>query len=622
MKIVSRIGLCLGLCLGALCSAHAADLRHVPLWDGETVNTLEHRFGGRVLVNNLNVRRVTFRKRSGAASYLVETNGTMPRNGFGFLQLGLAPNGAGGGHTPTRDLSGYAHFELALDNRTGEAFTLSVEIKDYRDSGDHSATYRINVANNTGWRTLRVPLNLNNSGWSRRGVPSNSISGFLDRTKNISLVVAADRGSSVSGRIFIDNVRLIEPGSFVNSNTASARTIASRLAKRQWDALYGSRNRENGLIPAQSGSAAHGGLNVTSAVIKLVPRAIDNGWISRGEGEAYLNLVADSFNRIMDDARFVPGRFFNWRTLASEVIAEESNVDAALLALALHRCKNRGDFSQSLRSKLDRLQNRMNFSAFRQRINNRDAWAIGYNTQTREMSRFGYNSFSGETWVISLAAHLSDNNRTDITELYHSANLRTRTYRGTSNLRHVTSSLDQFRAPFLHWLFSLYVDVSDRGVDTYPNASLAVNPYDNAVRYQRDVHRHFENINRRNFLQPDAGANTYGNAYEQYSAYNDFGNPRLFMPWSASFSMMGDSAVGRRAIRFYLDKGLHGPFGLSDAVRWRTGAANPDRVTPDNDLWNVALSTMALVEFVHRDSRGLSNIPDVRDALNRVFRPR
>lgn len=599
--------------------AAADDLSRVPLWDAETRETFTNRFGGKPLAYNLDLTRVDSNVHQGKSSYLAETRGLIPKGGFGFIQADLFPTRSTGNMVAGRDLRGYESLEFWLDNHTGDAFTLSIELKDYRDQTEHSAVFNVPVASTKGWSKISVPLDLETPGWRLRGLVRGKSAGFISRLKSIGLVVKATRNSGVEGEIFFDDMALIERGGEIDVATAPARVIVERLAKRQWSALWGSRNRENGLIPSHSTSSDHGALNVTAAVVKMLPRAVDNGWVGQQEAFDYMQQVVASFHTVMDDAKYAPGRYLNWTTLRSEVVAEETNIDAAFLALGLHQFKNRSDVPSDLRRDIHRLQNRFNLAAFEGEYLGQTAWAIAYHTDDEEMSQYAYNGYSGETWVLSLAAHLADNHHVDIGRNYHSGILRVRERLTDSGEAPVVATLAPFRAAFLQWLFPLFADVSERGSDNYPEPSLAVNPRANADAFQREVHAYYDRIGRGMLLQPDAGADTTGLIYNQFSAYDPHGQESLFMPWSAAFSLLGDPQVGEAAIRHHLLSDLEGPFGLSDSAQWATGADAPEYVTAFHDLWNVSLSTMALFEFLYNDAAAFADLPEVREALDQVF---
>ena len=60
--------------------------------------------------------------------------------------------------------------------------------------------------------------------------------------------------------------------------------------------------------------------------------------------------------------------------------------------------------------------------------------------------------------------------------------------------------------PFAQALINLFVDTSDRGVDSYPDRTLARNPWVNFVKYEDEVADKLVELGRENLFQPDAGS--------------------------------------------------------------------------------------------------------------------
>jgi Dockerin type I domain len=171
---------------------------------------------------------------------------------------------------------------------------------------------------------------------------------------------------------------------------------------------------------------------------------------------------------------------------------------------------------------------------------------------------------------------------------------------------------------------NLFVDTSERGADNYSTRSLARNPWENFVRYETDAASKLTQLGRPTFMQPDAGAGA--GTYQPWNLYNNFGQPNLFQPWSVAEMLMSGAPGAEDALRFLLDNGLgtglDGPQGLADSAQWATGAANPTDVPSFADNWNIALSTMALLEYLegaNRQSLFFANLPEVQAALNSVF---
>ncbi len=191
-----------------------------------------------------------------------------------------------------------------------------------------------------------------------------------------------------------------------------------------------------------------------------------------------------------------------------------------------------------------------------------------------------------------------------------------------------------YRAPFVQALLNIFVDTSERGVDNYPTRTLARNPWQNFVRYEGEAAAKLEQLDRENLLQPDAGArraqseSSLRRSVQPWNLVqpNNFGQPNLFQPWSVALALLAGADGAEEALRFLLDNGLgtglDGPQGLADSAQWLTGAPGPTDVPSFADNWNMALSTMALMEFLDgpdRSSLFFANLPEVEAALDTVF---
>ncbi len=595
----------------------AIDISQVPLWDGETSSTpngpLINRFGGQPVHlggTQMQVQRTTATVHAGAGGYRIDTLNPIAAGGFGFFQTALAP--AAAGIQPGRDLRGFDQTSFWLKNDTGSNFTLKFEIKDYRDSGSHVAWRNIPIPSSGTWQQVQIPMNLASPGWNVVGSPD------MSRARLFGFVIDANQQQGVAGSLYLDDVQLREAGGALDSQSATLEQLAGRLAQRQFLGLWGSRNHTNGLIPIGSTTSQTGAMNSTAAVVKMLPGAVRQGWIPQSDADSYMQTLVSSLNTAMSSSTYVPPRYLNMQTL-SPAIAEESVIDAAFMALALHQYKTQPSIAPGLADQIDALQNRFNFAAFSDTQGPTQGWKLAYQTNTQSFTSGTYDGYSGEPWVISLAAELATQHHVDIERHYHSGVLRVHDYLVNAADAHLVHTFDSFRAPFLQWLLPLFVDVSDRGVDTYPVRSLASNPLANAVKYQREVQAYFAAQNRGLLLQPDAGDDGSGNFYQQFSAYQDFGRADLLMPWSAAVGLLGDAGTGTDALRHLLERGLQGPLGLSDSARWTTGAASPYALAAGNDLWNTSLSTMALMQLLDQDNSLFTQLPEVAGALDRVF---
>jgi len=598
----------------------AGELTVVPFWDGETATTpdgpLVNRYGG-ASPNQFrtSVSRTTSTVHSGTGGYRIDTVGSIPAGSFGFFQPALTGSTPSSAYGVGRDISRFEASDFWLKNDTGSPFTLKFEIKDYRDSGSHLAYRTYSVPSSSGWQQYSAPLDLADPDWTVVGSPD------LGRARYLAFVLEANQGQAINGSLYLDDMVFVEPGGPIDVQAAPLDVLAERIARRQWDGLWGSRNRTNGLIPAGSTTATVGALNATSAVLKMLPGAVGRGWVNQSDADAYVTQLVGAFNTIMDAAVYVPPRYFDSVTLAPVWAQEESSVDAAFMALALHQYKSLATTSAAMQTSIQDLVDRFNFAAFSDMQQPTTGWKLAYQYGSGQFTAGTYDGYSGEPWLISLAAQLAETNRIDIATHWNSAVFRQQESLVDADNAHLVHSFPEWRAPFLQWLLPLFVDVSQRGIDTYPDRTLASNPLRNAVRYQEEVDAYFASLGRALFLQPDAGSNGPGTAYNQYSAYDDHGEPELFMPWSVAFSLLGDPAAAEAALRNHLDRGLQGPLGLSDSVHWATGAADPNHVTARHDFWNTALSTMALLEYLFQDNAFFTALPEVAAALDQVFFP-
>lgn len=594
-------------------SGQTTDVKQVPLWDGETSATpdgdLINRFGGPVVHlgdTKTTVRHVTDVVHTGCGAYRADLAGTV--KDFAFFQLALSGFGPTKQYVMSRDLGRFDSLCFWLKNGTGVSFTLKLEIKDYRDTNDHVMVRRYSIPSHSSWMRLCAALPPG-SGWQVTGAPD------LQRAWLIGFVFEAQPKLPLQGAVHFDDVVLVEPGTALDAKTASLSALVQHLAHRQFDGLWGSRSRTHGLVPLNSAYADVAALNSTAAVVKLLPVACEHQWITPAQANEYLTVLLTTLNTLMDRSKYLPPRYADWVTLQPNFMQEESPIDAAFLALALYQYEFLPATPASLRTKIKQFLTRLDFRAF----GSTKGWRLAYRADPPGFTEGTYDGYSGEIWTISLAAHLMPAHQVDIKTYYHSGILRTPAYLTEASLAHVVHTDPRFRAPFLQWLFPLFVDLEDYGADSYPVKALATNPLRNAILYQKDMDHHLTALGRSLFLQPEAGDDGSGAHYEQYSCYNSSGAPDLFMPWSAAFTLRAEPDCAAASLRNSLSNGLHGPYGLSDSVHWQTGRAAPDQVTARNDFWNTALATMALVSFLDRDSRFLSDLPEVRSALREVF---
>jgi len=593
----------------------------VPLWNGETVdcrgteneNRLFNRFGGGTVASlNLPIRYTSAEKHSGTGAFLFQAN--IAPNHFGFAGPSLTGFGPTASYIDTRSLAGFEQLRFWIRNATGTGFRLVLELKDHRDSNFHRARLAMVMDSSTNWveKVASLPSSGAN-GWTIIGQPD------FTRTKLILFVV--ETIPAVVGPVYLDDLVLVEEGGPLDIETGPISDILHRLTKRQFFALWGSRDRSTGLLPINSQFADIVALNATAGLIQILPRAIAEGWVTEVDANFTISQIVESLHFALDEdvaigAGFLPPRYMNRLSLSAAFGPEESPVDAAFMFLALFKYKALPTISVQLRNQIESLLNRFNFNAF----SSPAGWKLAYDLTAGEFTAGAYDGYSGEIYLISLAAHLNRTHHVDITSHFHSGVNRVEVFLQDSNRAHLVHSSSDFRAPFLQWLFDIFVNTRGLGADTYPNPSFSSNPRSNALRYQRDVHAELFAHGRALFLQPDASDDGTCQFYQQFSAYNDFARPELFMPWSVAFSFFADAKFSEAALRNSLLQDLHGPLGLLDSARWVTGESKPNSFPSRIDFWNLVLSEMAFVEYLYADAQTFTNLPEVREALEKVFR--
>lgn len=511
----------------------------------------------------------------------------------------------------TRDLTRYERLEFHVRNATSAAMRGTIQIKDYRDALEHRALYQFELPATSAWGHVSVPLTITDAGWTLHGQPD------LSRVLTIDFMVEPQAALS-GGQTYWDDLVLVEPGGQVNIDTSPLPLLVERLARRQWDALWAARSRDHGLIPNHSYQSTDAGLNTTAAVLWMLPAATRRNWVTSKEAEGYVAQLAKTLDRLLDRAEHLPPRSMDWVTLKPS-IPEESSVDAAFLALALHQYKSQSTTSPMLREAIGRIQDRFNFAPFACPV----GWSMAYRyAPPKGFVALTYNGYTNEAKVVSLAAHLSKRHHVPIETCWNTDVHRVRAQLVGFNRAPVVHALSEFRAPFTQALLNLFVDVRERGLDQYPDNHLAANPWQNFVCYQQGVMARLAELGRPYLVQPDAGDDGSLTNYQQFSLYADFGQSDLFMPWSVAFALLAGADRADEALRFLLRHHLHGPLGLADSAQWETGAPQPRTVTARHDFWNTALSTIALLEWLDGDARlskSFAALPEVREALDRVF---
>ncbi len=597
-----------------------ADLSVVPFWNGDaTFPTPESRthnlLGGRTVTSN-NVTVIhetdTIRGGTGAMRSIV----LIAESGFGFFGAALAGVGPANGSTyiDTRDISQFESLNFQIKNETRAPFTLRVELKDYRDltggGNDHRASTSFEIDTEKHWRSLSVPLDLSNAVWEVTGSPD------LSRARQIVFVIEASDETPVGGSILVDEVNFVEPGGPVSLNSVTDQALLARLTERTFRGLWGSRDRSSGLVPAISTFADQLGLNTTAMLVRTLPGAVNRHWISQSDAESYVTNLVATLNNVMDDSQFLPPRTLDRITLEPTGLREESVVDAAFMFLGLTTFRAMPGVDPTLAGNVNSLLNRFDFRPFSSDQGWRFAFRYDAGARTGQLTQDTYDGYSGEVYVISLAAHLATTGHVDITTQFHSAD-RVLADLGNSNAQYLVHPSTDFRSPFLQWLFPIFVDVQNRGDTAHPDPALAINPHENAVRYQLDV---IDTLTNRGLaLQPDAADDGTGNRYITASAFENFGAPSITMPWSAGFVLAANPGVATDTMKSFLQQNLVGPFGPVDSALYDSPTGELTQFNGRYDLWNSALWMSAAVEYLYSDNSLLTAQPEVVAALDMVF---
>ena len=605
------LALALLLAVTPMSSSLAGDLNVVPLLDGERSDSL-NLWGGPLGIGSVN----SFSKQStvvhsGLGAYEADL-GAVGSGGFEFFQTFSSAVDYTPGYRQDRNLTRYDSLQGYVRNDTGNPITFTLELKDYRDSLSHVAKRSFTIPAGSTWQQFVAPLDLS-AGWNVTGTPD------LARTFAVSFLVDADYGA-LNGSLYLDDISLREKGPAIDPATAPINTIVERLAERQFDALWSARNKTTGIIPNTSDNVRVGALNTTTGVVWNLPSAVRRGWVTQAEADTYMGQLVTSLNTNRDQTNYLPTRFLNLVTAAPEG-DEESSIDASFLTLALHNYKSQASTPTALRNAIDNLENRFDFSAF----TTSGAYSMAYLPASGSFCDCAYSGYTNENNVIALAAAVSDDHYVPLANEWNKDVDRTlASLTDPSQNYLVLSGTTDHRAPFVQALINLFVDLSDRGADSYPNRALARNEWENYVRYEADVMARLGQLGRENFVQPDAarGAGTY----HAWSLYNDHGEPDLFQPWSVALALLAGAPGTEDALRFLLENGLggglDGPLGLADSAQWVTGAADPTDVPSLADNWNMTLSLMAMMRYLDGDdsaARFFADLPEVAAELDTVF---
>lgn len=594
--------------------SEAGDLSLVSVLDGERQSMLNNWGGEFNQANLVSLDLETTIVHSGQASYRADV-GTLNQGSSRFFQTFSSERTAEESLRQTRDLTRYSEFEAHVYNDTGAPLNLKWEIKDYRNDLGHQAFVNFPIPATAGWTKIEAPLDVLQPEWTTVGSPD------LSRSYVTSFVITPTTGTA-TGNFYLDDFALRETGGTLDTGTVPLENLVERLARRQFLGLFDSRNRSSSLTYNSKNDVNLAAMNTTGGTLWMLPKAIERGWVTQTEADNYAAQLVTTLNTNLDHTNYLPSRFIH---PASGNLPggdnEESSIDASFLALALHRYKNLPGTSATLATSIDQVQNRFDLATFANGSGFRLAYfpATGFTGHT-------YNGYTNEGKVISLAAEVSTSHHVPLEQHWNADTSRTRTSLVDPDNAHLVHSNSLFRAPFEQALLNLFVDTSDHGVDNYPNRALATNPWHNYLRYEQEVADKLQELGRDQFFQPDAGSGAPFSDYHQYSLYNDFGQPDLFMPWSISLALLAGAEGAETALRALLDvDGMTGPLGWADSARWDPNDSLPYFISDGGDNWNTVLSTMALLELLDnlQDSPSASDqfaaLADVSAALGEVF---
>ena len=336
---VAISGVCLALVMVA--RLQAADLSVVSLFDAER-DELVNNWGGAWGTGNMrDVHLESQWVHSGRRALCCELGPTRAGE-LRYTQCLASGFGRTAGHRQVRDLARFQRMTFAVLNRTGTPLRGMLQIKDYRDSLAHRAVYRFAVPAGERWTEIDLRLKPSTVGWEVEGQP--------DLTQVLTIDFGFEPRSDLrAGCVCLDDLTLTEPGGPLDVAASPLQRLVERLARRQWDGLWAARSRTSGLIPNNSYQSSDAGLNTTAAVLWMLPAAVAHAWVSHEQADGYVRLLAKTFQGLLDRSLHLPPRNVDWVTLEPSLLREESSVDAAFLALALHQYQSLGATSAELR---------------------------------------------------------------------------------------------------------------------------------------------------------------------------------------------------------------------------------------------------------------------------------
>ena len=272
----------------AFASVTPVDLATVPLFDGRRTDSLNTWGGSWSVGETQNVRLEVSRTPSGGRAVCIEL-GPVAANETRYLQCFTSGFGRSHRYYQTRDVTRYERLRFHVRNETGTALRGTLQLKDYRDTSTHSASYPFELPLHGQRTAIDIPLaDLAHTvpGWTLQGDPD------LTRIVTIDFLFQTQEDIR-GGRICLDDVSLTERGGPVDIATSPLTLLVERLARRQWDALWTSRSRDNGMIPNNSYQSSDAGLNTTAATLWMLPAAIRRQWVDQRTADEYVAKLAN-----------------------------------------------------------------------------------------------------------------------------------------------------------------------------------------------------------------------------------------------------------------------------------------------------------------------------------------
>ncbi len=414
-------------------------------------------------------------------------------------------------------------------------------------------------------------------------------------------------------------MNLVEPGGPRTVSSLSNTALLDALAERTFRALWGTRDREigtasfeTGFIPSTSTTGTEVSLRNTAMLVRALPEAAQQGWITESNAEAYIEGLVANLNAVMDDSQHVPPSTFDRVSFLPTGDREEVAIDAAYMFLSLVGFQSTVELGGKLDGDIQALLNKFNFSGFNTGSGWRKAFEYNNGVRTGSFSTDVHTGYSQEIYLISLAAHLAQTGHVDIATHFNSgAGVTTNLSLG--NASYLVSSSTAERTATSQAVFNLFVDVQGRGSTT----SGATNPYTNWLRYETDV---IEWASTRLPLQPDGVDDGSGTNFVNASPWNNSPS-NLTAPWSAGLAVAANEGAAADALRKYVEDDLVGPFGPVDSARFSSPTATASDFNGRYDLWNSSVFLIGLMEHLYDDTSPLTSNPEVTIALFDVFAP-